>query len=374
MASQSAPRTAAIGNGVASEAILVPVFKEEDAIGDFLRELAAPAAGRRVYLLDSNSPDGTVEEATRAAAAAGLDMVVVPCPAGLALSIRCGIERTKEPLLAIIDGDGQHAPAVLPALFDSLGGDRDLVVASRYAKGSSIAGDWSGSRRLIADAVRVVLRFGGHCHGVTDPASGCFALRRSAWERIASRFETGGFKFLLDFLTISRRLNVGEVPIAFRRRTAGVSKVAFRMLWEILVSYGWSVLRGRVPRRLVGFGAVGSCATILDATITGTLHAWLGVPFWGARPCGILVGMTSNFLLNNILTFGDRQRRGHAGMARGWLLSVACQTFSALVNYGVSVSLNWIGAWWLLALAGGVAAGFGFNYLGAGRVVWRRAT
>ena len=354
-----------------TEAVLIPVFNEAPVISGFLTELAACANGRRVYLLDSDSGDDTVAEARAAAAGAGLDLVVVPCPPGLSAAIRHGVEQSAEERLAVIDGDGQHSPAVLDALFDALEADHDLAVASRMARGASVSGEWPRHRRLLTKVLLTVARLGGRCHGIADPLSGCFALRRPVWERVAARFETGGFKFLLDLLTVAPRLRAAETPIVFRARPRGHSKVAAHVLWELANSLAWNLLRGRLPRRLVAFGTVGVSGSFADAAITGVLHSLIGVPFWIARPAGILVGMTNNFLLNNLVTFRDR-RRVPGQLLRGWLLYAGCQSFGSLTNYGTSITLNWLGLWWPLALFCGIVAGVTLNYLSANRMVWRK--
>ena len=358
--------------GAPTEAVLVPVFNEAPVIAGFLAELACHAAGRRVYLLDSDSQDGTVAEARRAAAGAGLDLVVLQCPPGLAAAIRHGVEQSAEGRLAVIDGDGQHSPAVVGALFDALEAGHDLAVASRMAPGASISAEWPTHRRLLTKTLLTVARLGGRCHGIRDPLSGCFAFQRPLWERVAARFETGGFKFLLDLLTVSPRLCATETPVAFRARRGGESKVAAHVFWELINSSAWNLLRGRVPRRLIAFGTVGMTGSIVDATVTGVLHSLLGVPFWVARPAGILFGMTNNYLLNNLVTFRDR-RRGRGQLLRGWLLYAGFQSFGSLTNYSTSITLNWLGLWWPLALVGGIAAGMTLNYLTANRMVWRRA-
>ena len=353
-----------------SEAVLIPVLNEASVIGAFLTELTPYAGSRKVYLLDSGSRDGTAEEARRAAAQAGLDLVVVRCPAGLSAAIRHGVEQSAEARLAVIDGDGQHSPAVLGRLFEELGAGHDICVASRMAEGAAVSAEWPRHRRFLTKALLAAIRLGGRCHGVRDPLSGCFAFRRALWEQVAARFATGGFKFLLDLLTVSQRPRAAEVPIAFRARQGGQSKVALHVFWELVNSLAWNVLRGRVPRRLVAFGTVGASGAFVDATITGVLHSLLGVPFSAARPAGILAGMTNNFLLNNVVTFRDR-RRARWQLLRGWLLYAGFQSVGVLTNYGVSITLNWLGLWWPLALLAGIAAGTTLNYLAASRMVWR---
>lgn len=353
----------------AREAILVPVLNEAGAIGPFLRELAPIATTRRVYLLDSGSDDATVAEAQ---AVHGLDLQVLHCPPGLAAAIRRGVEESDEARLAVIDGDGQHDPRVVPALFRELDAGNDLVVGSRHVPGASVASDWPRYRHFFSAALLGSVRFGARCHGVRDPLSGCFALRREAWLAVGNRFETGGYKFLLDFLAASKALRVAETPLAFRARRAGASKLRFNVFWELLVSVAASAMRGRVPRRWLSFAGVGSLGTAADALLTGVLYHGYGAPFMLARALAIFVAMTQNYLLNNSLTFATAQHRGERARLRGWSIYVVCQTVGALANWSVSVALHSAGLPWPAALLAGVAAGTALNLASALKIVWRQ--
>lgn len=274
-----------------TEAILVPVLNEEAAIGPVLAELAPHAVGRRVYLLDGGSHDRTVAEAQCRARDCGLDLAVIDCPPGLATAIRSGFEQVPEEHLAVIDGDGQHEPKILDTLFQDLRDGRDLAVGSRYVANASIPRDWprhryAGSVVLLWLACTTV-----RCHGIRDPFAGCFAVRREAWERVAGRFETGGYKFLLDFLAASPGLRVAERPVEYRARRAGASKMSFAVFWELLVSIGSGVLRAAVPRRWISFGGAG----VLGAGVAAAAHA-AGTPWPAAWTTGVAGSVVVLFL------------------------------------------------------------------------------
>lgn len=145
------------------EAVLVPVLNEESTIGPFLYELAPYARGRRVYLLDSGSRDNTVAEARAAAKRLSLNSAVIQCPTGLAVSIRAGMEASTEKCVAVIDGDGQHAPAVIDALFDALGCECDLVIGSRAVRGAVIEHGWPWHQRVATRMLWQGVRMTGRC-------------------------------------------------------------------------------------------------------------------------------------------------------------------------------------------------------------------
>ena len=357
----------------ADEAILVAVLNEEGAIGKFLVQLAPAARHRRVYLLDSDSTDGTVAEAQDAASRVGVDLRLVRSPPGLAESIRTGLANTVESRVAVLDGDGQHDTAIVDTLFEALRSGADLAVGSRNVAGASVAEDWPWYRSWGANVLSWLARLATWPRGVKDPLAGCFAVKRAAWDEVADRFETGGYKFLLDFLAVScERLVVAESPLTFKARIGGTSKMALPVFWEVLVSLQYCLFRGRVPRRWLGFGSVGVLGLVTDTLLTGLLLNVVGMPFVWARPLPVLVAMTQNYAMNNRFTFRDAQRKGTHTLAAGWLLYVACQTVGAVANWGVSVLVYNLGAPWFLALPTGVLAGMAVNFMAARRVVWKK--
>ena len=360
-------------NPHAEEAILVPVLNEEGAIGKFLAQLAPAAHGRPVYLLDSDSIDGTVAEARDAAARLGVDLHVIRCPPGLAESIRMGLATTVEPRVAVLDGDGQHHTAIVDTLFETLRSGADLAVGSRNVAGASVSEDWPWYRSWGANALSRLARIAVAPRRLKDPLAGCFAMKRTAWNEVADRFETGGYKFLLDFLAASRApLLIVESPLTFNARIGGTSKMALPVFWEVLVSLEYCLLRGRIPRRWLGFGSVGALGMATDMLLTGLLLNVAGIPFAWARPGPVLVAMTQNYAMNNRFTFRDAERKGTSALASGWLLYVGCQALGAATNWGVSVLVYSLGVPWFLALPTGVLAGMVVNFVTARRIVWTK--
>ena len=357
----------------ADEAILVPVLNEEGAIGKFLAQLAQTARRRRVYLLDSDSTDATVPEARDAAVRAGVDLHVIGCPPGLAESIRTGLANSVESRVAVLDGDGQHDTAIVDTLFETLRSGADLAVGSRNVAGASVSEDWPWYRSWGARVLSWLARIAIFPRGLRDPLAGCFAMQRTAWNEVADRFETGGYKFLLDFLAASRkRLVIVESPLVFKARMGGTSKMALPVFWEVLVSLEYCLLRGRIPRRWLGFGSVGALGMVTDMLLTGFLLNVVGIPFAWARPVPVLVAMTQNYAMNNRFTFRDAQRKGTNALASGWLLYVGCQAVGAATNWGVSVLVYALSVPWFLALPTGVLAGMVVNFVAARRIVWTK--
>lgn len=148
---------------------------------------------------------------------------------GLAGAVTAGFDDAADSrMLAVIDGDLQHPPEVLPRLVDAVHGGADVVVGSRFVDGG---GDVSGldgpSRRMISrvtrNAARLTLR---RARRVRDPLSGCFLVRRDVVS--GAPIQTNGFKILLEILVRGRWNRVAEVPMRMAPRPAGDSKAGVR--------------------------------------------------------------------------------------------------------------------------------------------------
>ena len=265
---------------------------------------------------------------------------------------------------------GSRTPGVLDALFAELRSGIDVAVASSTAPGAVVpAGSPQG--RVTTALVRLCIRLLVPCRGVRDPLSGCFALRRSAWRRVAARVDSGGAKFLVDLLPAAGALQVREVPVVLRSGGSEDGATSLVARWQLIVSIARGALRLRLPRRWLSFAGVGALGTVTDALLTGACMGVGGLPFGVARTVGLAVGMTQNYLLNNRLTFLEA---GAAPTLRGWALFGVCQALGALVNWGVSVTTYLAGAPWLGALLLGTLAGMALNFATASRLVWPATT
>ena len=157
-----------------------------------------------------------------------------------------------------MDGDCQHPPSLVPELVAT--GERanaGLVVASRYIKGGSRAGLAGNYRVAVSRGATWLTKslFPRKLHGISDPMSGFFAIRRS--DITAEALKPLGYKILLELAVRSRPRQVTEVPFVFQDRFAGESKSSaqegFRFLRHLVG------LRTASPlARMVGFGLIGA--------------------------------------------------------------------------------------------------------------------
>jgi dolichol-phosphate mannosyltransferase len=116
-----------------------------------------------------------------------------------------------------------------------------------------------------------------------------------------------------------------------------------------------------VPARFLSFAAVGGIGLVVHLLTVWALLDGLGIGFLAAQAVATLVAMTSNFVLNNELTYRDRRLRG-GELLRGWASFLLACGLGALANIAVASQLfTVVGIWWLAAV-GGIGVGAVWNY------------
>jgi len=162
---------------------------------------------------------------------------------GLSTAVIRGWQTARGDVLAVIDGDLQHPPEVMTALWRAMAAGADLAVASRHVQGGGVS-DWSLGRRMLsrgAQAIGLAL-LPGVLGRVSDPMSGYFMLRRAAIADVA--LSPLGYKILVEVIGRGRIERVVEVGYVFRERREGASKVT----WRVYVDYLRHLGRLRLSR------------------------------------------------------------------------------------------------------------------------------
>ena len=354
--------------------VVVPCRNEAENVPVMIDRLGHALAGIawEVVFVDDDSPDGT---AAVAKAIARRDPRV-RCirrinRRGLASACLEGMLASAAPFVAVIDGDLQHDEALLPRMLAALRrGEADVVVGSRRVPGGDDADGLSPVRRAVSEAgvtlARTLLPV-----PLADPMSGFFALPRPLLEELAPRLTATGFKILLDILlSAPRPLRVLELPYAFRARQRGTSKLDAGVMLEYLGLLVDKALGGRVPPRFVVFCAVGMVGVLVHLAALALLNGLRDASFAAAQGGATLVAMTSNFLLNNRVTYRDRRLRG-AGLPRGLLLFYLVCGIGAAANVGVATLLvqDGILAWGAAGVAGALITVV-WNYAVSSTLVW----
>jgi dolichol-phosphate mannosyltransferase len=202
--------------------------------------------------------------------------------------------------------------------------------------------------------------------------SGFFMIRRDRFEQLAPQLSTQGFKILLDIVATARGdLRVKEVPYTFGSRLHGESKLDSMVALDFLGLVLAKLTNDAVSLRFLLFAMVGSIGLFVHFCALFIALKLFNVPFPEAQADGALLAMTSNFILNNFLTYRDLRLKGFA-IVRGLLLFYLVCSVGLFANVGVAFSVyDQTPVWWLAGAAGALM-GVVWNYAMSGLFVWRK--
>jgi dolichol-phosphate mannosyltransferase len=325
-----------------------------------------------MIVVDDDSPDSTADVAFALAAAdQRIRCLRRVNRLGLAGAVIDGALSSSADYVAVIDGDLQHDEAALTPMFEALAAGADLAIGTRIAPETSEHALSPARQRLSDAGAWVFTRLSGL--RVADPMSGFFMIRREIVARISPRLSPDGFKILIDILMLAPRgLAVVEVPYVFRKRLSGKSKLSLVVASEFLGLIAHHATAGILPIRFALFAGIGGVGLIVHFAALKTLIT-LGWPptFEYAQLLATVAAMTSNFLLNNQITYRENRYRGWRKVPGLLLFYLVCS-----VGVGANIDVaSWLYArehiWWLAGLAGAMA-GVVWNYALSTSFIWRR--
>jgi dolichol-phosphate mannosyltransferase len=360
--------------GTPQLSVIVPTFNERDNVPTLFRRLETALAGVtwEVIFVDDNSPDQTWD-LVRGLARRDSRVRCIRRIGRRGLSGACieGILASSAPCAAVIDADLQHDETQLPKMLELLqAGHADLLIGSRYVAGGSAESfnkQRAGASALATEVAKRVLRV-----KIADPMSGFFMMRRDRFEELAPQLSTQGFKILLDIVATARgNLRVKEIPYTFGARLHGESKLDSMVALDFLGLVLAKLTNDVVSLRFLLFATVGSIGLLVHFAALYTALEAFDWPFPEAQGAAALCAMTSNFILNNFLTYRDQRLRGLA-VVRGLLLFYLVCSVGLLANVGVAFSVYDQEPIWWLAGAAGALMGVVWNYAMSGLFVWRK--
>lgn len=307
---------------IKSLSVIIPTYNESQSIVKILDAVGnnlPSGIDTEIIVVDDNSPDGTgkiAEEHAKKIEKKLHPIKVIHRPAkhGLSSAILEGIRSAIGEALVVMDGDFSHPPQTIKKMWDELRQTGcDIVVASRYVKGGSVI-DWPFKRRWLSKSATKIAQHGLGIK-IKDPMSGFFAFKRNIIKNV--KFDAIGYKMLLEILVKTKGVIVKEIPYAFTNRKSGSSKLDASVGLDYIRAV-WKLYRyGRVTRekrtsvhfmskagRFYTVGASGLVVNYLTAFIFGTLLSSLW--YLHANMVGIIFSVTSNFILNKIWTFEDK--------------------------------------------------------------------
>ena len=353
--------------------VVVPTFNERDNVAQLAArlDLVLDEVAWSAIFVDDNSPDKTWEAVREIAAKDDrIHCIRRVGRRGLAGAVLEGALASASEFVAVIDADLQHDERLLTRMLDAMrSGDWDLVMASRVLdEAARQAEGLSPARRRMS---RLANRA---CAWITkrdiaDPLSGFFMMRRAEYDRLAPQLSSAGFKILFDILATARGdLRVLELPYAFAPRQAGASKFDQRVVADYMALAISKVSRDLLSPRSIVFALVGLSGLAVNLVIL-RLCEDAGLLFAPAQLIGASVAMTSNYFLNNALTYRGRSHKGWK-LLYGYVKFVALCALGLAANVGAAVLVKSAGLPSWMSSVFGAVVGAAWNFLTTAAAVW----
>lgn len=210
--------------------VIIAALNEEAAIANVIKSVPKDLVDE-IVVVDNGSRDRTAEVAS----AAGARVVEEPIP-GYGRAFRTGLRSisSKCQIVVFLDGDGSDCPEMMDRLVTPImEGKWDFVIGSR-TRGNREAGSMNFHQVLAGYSIGFLLRV---LYGVRSTDMGPFrAIRRDTLERLGLREETYGWPLEMQMRAAQARVRTLEVPVNYRRRAGGHSKIAGTVRGSVLAA------------------------------------------------------------------------------------------------------------------------------------------
>ncbi|MEZ2231890.1 glycosyltransferase [Microcoleus sp.] len=301
--------------------LIIPTYNECQNIKKIVEKLSqlldgSLAGDYEMIVVDDNSPDRTWEVALSLTLDyPQLRVMRREHERGLSTAVIRGWQAARGEVLGVIDADLQHPPETLLNLLAEIKRGADLAAASRHVAEGGVS-DWSMMRRFLSRGAQTLglVILPGVVGRVSDPMSGYFMVRRSC---IAGKtLNPAGYKILIEVLGRGDIRWIGEVGYVFQERQEGESKVT----WKQYIEYLRHLLRLRFARwpmgKFIRFGLVGFSGVFVNMGVLYVLRNFCKLELTRSLIVAAELAIVSNFLWNDLWTFGEISRRQRGNRQR----------------------------------------------------------
>lgn len=216
--------------------VIIPTFNEEDNIEKMIMTVdsicKAHYITEEILVVDDNSNDRTITIVKKLIADHPfLHLLIRTQNPGLSPSLFDGINNAKADLVQCIDCDFSHPPEKIPVFYHLLKNEgNDMVIGSRYVRGGAVI-NWPFMRRVLSSGAALLGRL--MIPHVKDSGSGFFAINRDILT--GTQLSPRGFRMGFEILGKAHWTRVKEIPIIFKDREFGQSKLKGRIIYDFLV-------------------------------------------------------------------------------------------------------------------------------------------
>lgn len=225
--------------------VIIPTYNEKANIAEMIRKVLGLGSTYHLLIVDDNSPDGTADvvEESRAQWPQNLHMIRRPQKGGLGKAYLAGFAWALDgqyDYVIEMDADFSHNPADLPRLIRACEEGADVAIGSRYTRHGKVE-NWPQGRILLSRGASWYVR----CITwlpVRDPTAGFVCYRMDVLRKIdLGKIKSIGYAFQIEmkFAAWKSGFTIREIPITFKDREKGVSKMTTGIFKEAF----WGVIR-----------------------------------------------------------------------------------------------------------------------------------
>ena len=331
--------------------VVSPTYNERGEIENLVNKVFEQAKNLinwELYLLivDSQSKDGTVEKVKKLQNKFPRLHLLETEKEGLGKAYLKGFKYCEEkinPYLAIqIDADGQHDPNKIPEFIRKIEQGADFVVGTRYSQGGSIPKSWDLHRKILSIGANNVVKFGFMKPKVTEWTNGYRAIKfwvvKNAYDHLKNY---SGYVFQVAFLDFAIKNNavLAEIPIHFKERTTGISKInAFQYSFQTFL-YVFN------NSSFIKFVIVGLLGFVVDFMFAYLFIIQFKIAKTTANMLSAELAIVSNFFLNNFWSFKDKKIIGgfFAYLMKFITFNFVSSGSIIIQGVGLSLALRFIG-------------------------------
>lgn len=371
--------------------IIIPTYNEAGNIEKLIRSVEPELAGTPghqflILVVDGHSPDGT-GEIVKSLKTEFNNLILLDeggkrgLGAAYITGMKYAIRNLVVDVVVEMDADFQHDPADLKRFVVQIDAGYDYVLGSRFTKGGSIPSDWEFYRKFLSVVGNFFSRIILNLPNISDYTTGFKASRVKGYlekidlDRLASR----GFGYKIHLLSqmVDLGAKVKEIPIHFRGREEGVSKMernnpleSLRIVLLIRLDKNRQLIQ-----RFSKFLMVGFWGLVLDfAGYSVLVRVFNWVPFLASIASG-QTAIISNFYWNNRWTYADRQHKSTTKFLLNLLFFLLSSNFGVSVIRGSIIFLLthfWGKDLYVLYYFIGTFFLVIYNFIVYSKVIWRR--
>ena len=359
---------------MSSLSIIIPTFNEAECILTLLENIEDVISDldHEIIIVDDNSADNTAEIVRNYINSNQLNNIHCihrTWSKGLSSAVVEGISLASKELVCVMDGDGQHDPKDILKMLEVLLADKtDLVVGSRFLLSDHTHGFNIKRNRLSEAGIKLSNLFVRA--KISDPLSGFFLTKRTLILEAGTNLYKEGFKILFDFMMVQPNITVSEVQINFKERLGGESKLNLSTFFSLIGQIVENLTKGIISSSFLVFSLVGSFGVLIHLSTLSILLA-AEINFLSANFISTLLAMTSNYLLNNFLTFHNVHKslkQKFFGLTKYTFVN----SLSILANVGIAYQLFENNFSAIASALVGIVAGLILNYALSRKLVFNQ--